>query len=348
VRPVEGGVEVDAVRALAPIDKAARAWASISQIGEDGSHPADGASEAAEADDHADGCAYYFADAGDADALCDCGKGEPAPRKPSAPADDGELARLLPGLADILTAMRVAHEAGWEDGPDPDMVQLRRACELLLTERGRHIATIGALAAERDLAEGVNMLSDDAVLRARVAELEAELSAEHVLSDEAFRACIPLRGRVAMHEEKIAELTATPPPHTVAALLASLNAADAEAKAAYLAAAGPRVCDVDALMRAAGKGEGLRAAAEIAKATLTPSPLDGVVAEVCGNGATVAHGASLAAGLSPDDHLELAALVLRAKGGRLRPTTLREQMAMAARVLLAGMLACDAAKGGDT
>jgi hypothetical protein len=94
---------------------------------------------------------------------------DPAPREPSAPTDDpGELARLLPGLLDLA---RARIKALTIPGPPPlnlasESIKLARACELLLGERERLTAEGTEKIADRDC--------DIAMLRARVAELEAE------------------------------------------------------------------------------------------------------------------------------------------------------------------------------
>ena len=110
--------------------------------------------------------------------------------------------------------------------------------------------------------------------------------------------------------------------------------ADPEAKRAYLDAAGPRVSDVDALMRASGKGEGLREAARLIAATLgAPTPLDRAVAEVV---AVPDDGGPLA------DAFDRIGEVLDLVGDESTPEGTRRALAKVARVALAGMLACDA------
>lgn len=236
IHHVEGGVEVDAVRAPVPVDKAARAWASIGQIADDGSHPVDAVrAPAVGPDEHSDECAYYFADAGDADALCDCGKGEPAPCEPSAPTDGDELARLLPGLerdmarmmADVTPDRRYKHES----------TRVDRVLVLLLAERERVSATLQALfsdvASPTELATHTVELLEEAAretdkLRARVEEAErriAELEVAHA-SASVFerRTSEALLAKVAELEAQVA----TPPPHTVAALLRAVEELRAE------------------------------------------------------------------------------------------------------------------------
>lgn len=266
---------------------------------------------------------------------------EPATREPSVPTDDDELARLLRGpdgarLDDDIATVRNHAPEIWS-GTREHVLRVARACELLLAERERMarepqrpspdraawlLHPVSSTGRQTIAASQYDELRGEAVaLRARVAELEAELSAERVLSDEAFRACIPLRGRVAMHEEKIAELTATPPPGKVAALLARVEAEAVPDRSTWR-----------------DYTRGLNKAADIIRATLTPSPLDGVVADVLALAPALAD-VSGGPGKVADAWRDIARETREPRG--------RDGLLTIAMMAMYGALACDAAKGGD-
>ncbi len=219
--------------------------------------------------------------------------GEPAPCEPSAPTDDpGELARLLPGLLDLA---RARIKALTIPGPPPlnlasESIKLARACELLLGERERLTDERDALRTDLDRLRVERRCDADArvgTLRARVAELEAaNARAVSVAESQIVRereglvdymhehhrdayeahpgksteeiAVEVMKGQAA----RLATLEATPPPGTVAALLAKVE----EARAVNDAALFPE------------RAKGLETAARLITATLgAPTPLDRAV-----------------------------------------------------------------------
>ena len=246
---------------------------------------------------------------------------EPATCEPSVPTDDDELARLLPGLAEDIERTRVVL------GRDGDACWHRtaRACELLLAERAVLARSFGDALKREDRAFGLRVAFEQgrATERARIAELEAALAAEK----EAHQACHAERVRyhdtaARLEAERLAA-SATPPPHTVAALLARVEAEAVPDRSTWR-----------------DYTRGLNKAADIIRATLTPSPLDGVVAEVC---ALPAEMPTFYASVdSVEDGLHAVDMLI---GDHELPR--RDRLARIARVALAGMLACDAAKGGD-
>jgi hypothetical protein len=216
---------------------------------------------------------------------------EPAPsRESSAPTDDGELARLLPALPDAIErTMERRKRAPWVA-----MRLVARACALLLAERERMADT-----AERSFTIGAGEIDkrrraerECAALRARVAVLEAGRSRPEVQAIEAvfadeqtLRNWLRLNGHGDALDagrsgvEVAIALLSAPPPGTVAALLARV---EAEAVASAASAAKIEAGEgEDAADYQSGHAHGLRAAASLIRATLTPSPLDRAVAEVC-------------------------------------------------------------------
>lgn len=352
-QPVEGGVEVDAVRAPAEPIRIAVGAPDPLGLGV-GEHDAPGGGP------------------------CSCGAwhrapvAEPAPLSKTGPSCKWELCRAplssppRPGCGarhhhDADDAAEPApREPSAPTDADPPRPLPDRAAWLLhpVSSTGRE--TIAASQYEELRAEAV-------ALRARVAELEEELAdKERHLSTQ--------RERAEDAEEEVAELTATleatPPPGTVAALLAvvdriTFDAPDdkpngpAEEAIDSLCAlldpeAFPYMADANVARRvralnglmaklctaSADDCRDLRVAAEGVRATLgAPTPLDRAVAEVC----------ALLPREYPEDPHGLPVLRARRKLdaaladlGEGDVLGARVSIADAAADLLAGMLACDA------
>lgn len=274
---------------------------------------------------------------------------KPAPREPSAPAD-GELARLLPEAEETTRYMLARYE------PSSRMWRAGHALRLLLAERER-ASEMARTEHVRKMAIAHDLMERLAAMRARVAELEASRSASAAevkgmdlgrFAYEAWAACateqdasvryLPwgdigpdkrarwCRSAVSTYERAQAHMRgATPPPHTVAALLARVEAEAVPDRSTWR-----------------DYTRGLNKAADIIRATLTPSPLDAVVTEVCAlpdDGGTIDDRVDeIAREVEMVDISEATDEGIAASRGFFK---------RCAAAGLRGMLACDAAKGGD-
>ena len=245
--------------------------------------------------------------------------------------DAEELARLLQILPDAIAVARITAT------DHPSAIRIARACELLLAERER----LAAAERERDeLRQRVEQaIASLQPLFSEAMTLPDLIGCTRDLLDDAGREIDALLVRVA-------ELEAVPGGVAVAGLLRAIEAKIQEEERSRVKAA------VERRDRVAGehilRREALSLALDLARAHLAaPTREQQAAAEVLARAPRDATWTALADGLSSEDYLDLADRILRAKGGRF-PASLREKMAMGARVLLAGIVACDAKPGGGT
>jgi hypothetical protein len=248
----------------------------------------------------------------------------------AAPTDTDEPARLLPGLHEDVAHLRA--RAHYTDR----LARVLDACELLLAERADLRSD---LALERrgatTLREWLDLrTSQRDAARARVAELEAALAGMRGERDDERVISQGWEVKAEEAEQRVAALEATPPPGTVAALLAKVEEARDTAR--------DKRGDHDGESPMAYRYEGMRDAFDIAagmvRATLgAPTPLDRAVVELV---------AMDTRGLLRAD-ITIAGMLVQigehVAAWEEHPHTARDTLCNIARVALAGMLACDAA-----
>lgn len=321
------------------------------------------------APEHADGCAYYFADAADAESLCNCRgtarvavePGKPLPREPPAPTGDpgAELAELLGGIDDDI---EMVTELRYQRQRSSPIQRVARTCKLLLREREQLtreaprpspdraawlLHPVSATGRQTIAASQYEELRAEAVaLRARVAELEEERArmADVIRGATALRNVLGDRAHAA--ERRVAELTSAhaalvelherepePGGARVAGLLDTLSNAARNLKSAS---------DRGGPAYEVGSYDAYVTAARLVREHLgAPTPLDLAVGEVC---------AMLPREYPHEDPLPIGYVRrVRAKLGVVGASILegdhdgaRVQTIDAIADLLAGMLACDA------